>query len=331
MSGDHPRLLHSKDVLDASVAIRSKMSLTNEFKMAMALFEIPVSGWTCLRTIIAGALANAMIARSSQHTLVDVTGVRLLADLSPLLLLAVCTRGCCGGLGGLLCSLVCGLCGCLGGGGGGRGLGSGGSRLGRHVEWRLDVEVDVEDMCGWVDCRALILYGGSRVALFVPTRSRFVDWQTLFCSGHVCTYKGSVTDSTRSSKYSSPRPIHILNMSGKGGKAKSGGKASSETKSQSRSAKAGLQFPVGRVHRLLKKGNYAQRVGAGAPGKHSGLPSVAPCANVVQCTSLLFWSTLQQKSSSLLVTQHATTRSNVSCHGTCNSPSETMKSACHLC
>jgi hypothetical protein len=59
-------------------------------------------------------------------------------------------------------------------------------------------------------------------------------------------------------------------MSGKGGKSgKSGsGKASSsETKSQSRSAKAGLQFPVGRVHRLLKRGNYAQRVGAGAPGK----------------------------------------------------------------
>ena len=59
-------------------------------------------------------------------------------------------------------------------------------------------------------------------------------------------------------------------MSGKGGKSgKSGsGKASSSdaAKSQSRSAKAGLQFPVGRVHRLLKRGNYAQRVGAGAPG-----------------------------------------------------------------
>jgi len=57
-------------------------------------------------------------------------------------------------------------------------------------------------------------------------------------------------------------------MSGKGGKSgKSGsGKAStSDTKAQSRSAKAGLQFPVGRVHRLLKRGNYAQRVGAGAP------------------------------------------------------------------
>lgn len=58
-------------------------------------------------------------------------------------------------------------------------------------------------------------------------------------------------------------------MSGKGGKSgKSGsGKASSgDAKAQSRSAKAGLQFPVGRVHRLLKRGNYAQRVGAGAPG-----------------------------------------------------------------
>ncbi|KAH9074180.1 histone H2A [Lactarius deliciosus] len=56
-------------------------------------------------------------------------------------------------------------------------------------------------------------------------------------------------------------------MSGKGkaGKSSSGGKASGESKSQSRSAKAGLQFPVGRVHRLLKRGNYAQRVGAGAP------------------------------------------------------------------
>eukprot|EP00731_Ephydatia_muelleri_P022288 Em0014g879a len=33
----------------------------------------------------------------------------------------------------------------------------------------------------------------------------------------------------------------------------------------SRSARAGLQFPVGRVHRLLRQGNYAERVGAGAP------------------------------------------------------------------
>ncbi|KZS94464.1 histone-fold-containing protein [Sistotremastrum niveocremeum HHB9708] len=50
-----------------------------------------------------------------------------------------------------------------------------------------------------------------------------------------------------------------------GGKSKTGKSSGSESKSLSRSAKAGLQFPVGRIHRLLKKGNYAQRVGAGAP------------------------------------------------------------------
>ncbi|CAD7067784.1 unnamed protein product [Tilletia caries] len=36
-------------------------------------------------------------------------------------------------------------------------------------------------------------------------------------------------------------------------------------KSTTRSAKAGLQFPVGRIHRVLRNGNYAHRVGAGAP------------------------------------------------------------------
>ncbi len=35
--------------------------------------------------------------------------------------------------------------------------------------------------------------------------------------------------------------------------------------SQTRSYRAGLQFPVGRIHRQLKEGRYAQRVGAGAP------------------------------------------------------------------
>ncbi|ORX72582.1 histone-fold-containing protein [Anaeromyces robustus] len=47
-----------------------------------------------------------------------------------------------------------------------------------------------------------------------------------------------------------------------------GGKGKADTlhqKSASRSSRAGLQFPVGRVHRLLRKGNYAQRIGAGAP------------------------------------------------------------------
>ena len=33
---------------------------------------------------------------------------------------------------------------------------------------------------------------------------------------------------------------------------------------KSRSQRAGLQFPVGRIERLLRKGRYADRVGAGA-------------------------------------------------------------------
>ncbi|CAL9053535.1 histone H2A.6-like [Musa acuminata AAA Group] len=36
-------------------------------------------------------------------------------------------------------------------------------------------------------------------------------------------------------------------------------------KGTSRSSKAGLQFPVGRIARFLKAGKYAERVGAGAP------------------------------------------------------------------
>ena len=43
---------------------------------------------------------------------------------------------------------------------------------------------------------------------------------------------------------------------GKGGKAKA--------KAVSKSVRAGLQFPVARVHRLLKRGNYSKRTGSGA-------------------------------------------------------------------
>lgn len=32
----------------------------------------------------------------------------------------------------------------------------------------------------------------------------------------------------------------------------------------SRSGRAGLVFPVGQIHRLLRKGNYAEHIGAGA-------------------------------------------------------------------
>ncbi|XP_067419664.1 histone H2A type 1-like [Emydura macquarii macquarii] len=50
-------------------------------------------------------------------------------------------------------------------------------------------------------------------------------------------------------------------MSGRGKKNVKPTTVSKTTKS----ARAGLQFPVGRVHRLLKRGSYAERIGAGAP------------------------------------------------------------------
>mmetsp|Transcript_22111 Transcript_22111/g.30383 ORF Transcript_22111/g.30383 Transcript_22111/m.30383 type:complete len:136 (+) Transcript_22111:34-441(+) len=50
-------------------------------------------------------------------------------------------------------------------------------------------------------------------------------------------------------------------MSGKkGGRGKKAG-----VPSTSRSTRAGLQFPVGRIHSQLRAGRYARRVGAGAP------------------------------------------------------------------
>ncbi|KRX62767.1 Histone H2A, partial [Trichinella sp. T9] len=53
--------------------------------------------------------------------------------------------------------------------------------------------------------------------------------------------------------------VNLVKMSGRGKGGKVKGKA------KSRSSRAGLQFPVGRIHRLLRKGNYAERIGAGAP------------------------------------------------------------------
>ncbi len=45
---------------------------------------------------------------------------------------------------------------------------------------------------------------------------------------------------------------------GKGGKGKKG-----SGKSISRSTRAGLQFPVGRVARYMRKGGYTKRIGGG--------------------------------------------------------------------
>ncbi|KAI0664125.1 histone-fold-containing protein, partial [Cubamyces menziesii] len=94
---------------------------------------------------------------------------------------------------------------------------------------------------------------------------------------------------------------------GKGsGKSKSG-KAFADA-GKSRSAKAGLQFPAGRVHRLLKKGNYAQRVGASAP---------VYLAVVLEyfAAEFLSWPAMR----------HTITRSSAPCLGTCSLPSGTTR------
>jgi histone H2A len=51
---------------------------------------------------------------------------------------------------------------------------------------------------------------------------------------------------------------------GKGGKGKASSQAG-KADNRSRSVRAGLQFPVGRIHRQIREGRYAARVGAGAP------------------------------------------------------------------
>ncbi|KAB1216291.1 Histone H2A [Morella rubra] len=53
-----------------------------------------------------------------------------------------------------------------------------------------------------------------------------------------------------------------MEKKGAGGRRGGGGP---KKKPVSRSVKAGLQFPVGRIGRYLKKGRYSQRVGTGAP------------------------------------------------------------------
>ncbi|MCO5564415.1 hypothetical protein L7F22_018076 [Adiantum nelumboides] len=59
-------------------------------------------------------------------------------------------------------------------------------------------------------------------------------------------------------------PLQALQISSAMAAGAGRGKAAGK-KATSRSSKAGLQFPVGRIARFLKSGKYAERVGAGAP------------------------------------------------------------------
>ncbi len=49
------------------------------------------------------------------------------------------------------------------------------------------------------------------------------------------------------------------------GRKRSPAKSKKSSTSQTRSSRAGLTFPVGRLHRQLKEGQFAPRVGVGAP------------------------------------------------------------------
>uniref|UniRef100_A0A453MUF7 Histone H2A n=1 Tax=Aegilops tauschii subsp. strangulata TaxID=200361 RepID=A0A453MUF7_AEGTS len=60
-----------------------------------------------------------------------------------------------------------------------------------------------------------------------------------------------------------PTPQHLVD--GEVASKMAGRKGGDRKKAVTRSVKAGLQFPVGRIGRYLKKGRYAQRVGSGAP------------------------------------------------------------------
>merc|ERR1711863_227374 len=116
------------------------------------------------------------------------------------------------------------------------------------------------------------------------------------------------------------------NMSGRG----KGGKV--KNKSKSRSSRAGLQFPVGRIHRLLRKGNYAERVGAGAPVylaavmEYLAAEVLEPAGNAARDSKktriiprhLQSWNTLQRKFLNLQVMLLGTARKQGSSQDICS-------------
>lgn len=64
----------------------------------------------------------------------------------------------------------------------------------------------------------------------------------------------------------------MVSKRGKGGKGKvssAKGKVKVEGKRISRSTQAGLQFPISRIHRSLRKTNIGKRIGSGAPGREN--------------------------------------------------------------
>ena len=74
---------------------------------------------------------------------------------------------------------------------------------------------------------------------------------------HIYHLVTSHNKTTTKSKTKPNKTKKLTTGKGKGGRG--------EKKSTTSSAKAGLQFPVGRIGRYLRQGKYATRMGAGAP------------------------------------------------------------------
>ena len=93
---------------------------------------------------------------------------------------------------------------------------------------------------------------------FVGEATAAYGWSRVPSTHRRSIYKRFVLDASYQCLFVRTYTQHI-NMSGRG----KGGKV--KEKAKSRSSRAGLQFSVGRIHRLLRKGNYTERVGADAP------------------------------------------------------------------
>ena len=91
----------------------------------------------------------------------------------------------------------------------------------------------------------------------------------------MCALQRAALHSNTSEKHN---PQNIMSGKGKGGRGK--GKAKSSGSSSSAS-KAGLQFPVARLNRYLRKGKYASRVGVGA-GVYMGAVLEYLCAEILE-------------------------------------------------
>lgn len=83
-----------------------------------------------------------------------------------------------------------------------------------------------------------------------------------------CVWVGGIKTASTYERVSFHNPVNMPSKSiAKGGKVSSKVKGSEGSKSQSRSHRAGLQFPVSRIHRLMRKSALGRRIGSGAPGR----------------------------------------------------------------